>query len=46
MDTTVYKAVMLILGNIAFLMFDIMLRLVITLYRLRLRKQLGIDKLL
>ena len=46
MDTTVYKAVMLILGNIAFLMFDIMLRLVITLYRLRLRKQLGIDKFL
>ena len=46
MDTTVYKAVMLILGNVAFLMFDIMLRLVITLYRLRLRKQLGIDKLL
>ena len=46
MDTTVYKAVMLVLGNVAFLMFDIMLRLVITLYRLKLRKQLGIDKLL
>ena len=45
-DTTVYNAIMLILGNIAFLMFDIMLKLVIILYKLKLRKQLGIDKLL
>lgn len=45
-DTSLYNAIMLILGNIAFLMFDIMLKLVIKLYKLKLRKQLGIDKLL
>lgn len=45
-DTSVYNAIMIILGNVAFLMFDVMLRLVITLYKLKLRKQLGIDKLL
>ena len=45
-DASFYNAVMLILGNIAFLMFDIMLRLVMILYKIKLRKQLGIDKLL
>ncbi len=46
LQTNIYYIVMFILGNVAFIMIDIMLKLVIIVYRLKLRKQLGIDKLL
>lgn len=46
LDGTVYFIVMLALGNVAFFVFDIMLRIVISLYKFKFRKQLGIDKLL
>ncbi len=44
-DPEIYYAAMLIMGNIAFAMFDLMLTLVNTVYVLKLRKRLGADKL-
>lgn len=46
LQTNVYYIVMFIIGNVAFVMIDIMLKLVIIVYKIKLRKQLGIDKLL
>ncbi len=44
-DPKMYYTAMLIMGNIAFVMFDFMLTLVNTVYVLKLRKRLGADKL-
>ncbi len=46
LDGKTYYIVMIILGNAAFLALDFMMRLAVTLYKLKLRKQMGIDKLL
>lgn len=43
---SVYYIVMLVLGNTVFIMLDVLMRLIVTLYKLKLRKQLKIDKLL
>ncbi len=44
-DPKVYYTVMFALGNIVFIMFDIMLTLAYTLYVLKLRKRIGAHKL-
>ena len=46
LDGKVYFFVMFIIGNVTFIMIDVLMRLVATLYTLKLRKQLKIDKLL
>ncbi len=46
LDPQVYYIVMLAMGNLTFVMFDVMLTLVNTLYVLKLRKRFRVDKFL